>query len=233
MQKASCNTVSRLSWLWALLPLLLAAALVAPILGRDVFDIDESSTMINAGARHLGPFTPADAVHTSVSRSPDQAWGHVVVFSQWGQIAGWSELAIRSLPWLTGLLTLAWVYRIGRALFTARVALTAMLLLSTSVVFLTYMHKARSYGLAMLFAAIVLWAYWRVALHPRPPGRGARAVLVLGATGLLYAHYFGALLLPRWRSSTWSSCARSAAGGSRWYCSAWPRCSPCHKCLIC
>ena len=43
---------------WALLPLLLAAALVAPILGRDVFDIDESSTMINAGARHLGPFHP-------------------------------------------------------------------------------------------------------------------------------------------------------------------------------
>ena len=152
--------------------------------------------MINAGARHLGPFTPAEAVHTSVRRSPDQAWGHVVVFSQWGRLAGWSELAIRTVPWLTGLLTLAWVYRIGRALFTARVALTAMLLLSTSVVFLSYMHKARSYGLAMLFAAIILWAYWRVALHPLTPGLGARALLVLGATGLLYAHYFAALLLP-------------------------------------
>ena len=196
MQKASCNTVSRLSWLWALLPLLLAAALVAPILGRDVFDIDESSTMINAGARHLGPFTPAEAVHTSVSRSPDQAWGHVVVFSQWGRIAGWSELAIRALPWLTGLLTLAWVYHIGRALFSHRIALTTMLLLSTSVIFLTYMHKARPYGPAMLFAAIVLWAYWRVALHPRPPGRDARALLVLGATSLLYTNYFCALLLP-------------------------------------
>ena len=152
--------------------------------------------MINAGARHLGPFTLAEAVHTSVTRSPDQAWGHVVVFSQWGRVVGWSELAIHTLPWLTGLLTLAWVYRFGRSLFSARVALTAMLLLSTSIVFLTYMHKARSYGLAMLFATIVLWAYWRVALHPRPPGRGARALLVLGATGLLYAHYFGALLLP-------------------------------------
>ena len=196
MQKAFRNPTSRLSWLWALLPLLLAAALVAPILGRDVFDIDEAATMLNAGARHLGPFTPAEAVHTSVSRSPDQAWGHVVVFSQWGRIAGWSELAIRALPWLTGLLTLAWVYHIGRALFSQRIALTAMLLLSTSVVFLSYMHKSRSYGFSMLFAAIVLWAYWRVALSPRPPGRGAQVTLVLGATGLLYAHYFGALLLP-------------------------------------
>ena len=196
MQKALRIPASRLSWLWALLPLLLAAALVAPILGRDVFDNDEAATMIGAGARHIGPYTPAEAVAAFVSRWPDHAWGHVVAFSQWGRIAGWSELAIRTLSWLTGLLTLAWVYRIGRALFTARVALTATLLLSTSVVFLTYMHTARPYGLAMFFAAIVLWAYWRVALHPRPPGRGDRAFLVLGATGLLYAHYFAALLLP-------------------------------------
>ena len=81
MQKAFRYPASRPSWLWALLPLLLAAALVAPILGRDVFDIDEAATMLNAGARHLGPFTPAEAVHTSVSRSPDQAWGHVVVLA--------------------------------------------------------------------------------------------------------------------------------------------------------
>ena len=152
--------------------------------------------MIGAGARHIGPYTPAEAVAASVARSPDQAWGQVVVYSLWGRVAGWSELAIRALPWLTGLLALAWVYRLGRALFTARIALTATLLLATSVLFLTYMHVARSFTFAMLFAAIVLWAYWRVALHPRPPGHGARAALVLGATGLLYAHYFSALLLP-------------------------------------
>ena len=81
-------------------------------------------------------------------------------------------------------------------LFTARIALTATLLLATSVLFLTYMHVARSYAAAMLFAAIIIWAYWRVALQPHAPGRGSRAALVLGATGLLYAHYFSALLLP-------------------------------------
>ena len=152
--------------------------------------------MLSAGARHLGPFTPAEAIQASVTRSPDQAWGHVVVFSQWGRIVGWSELAIRALPWLTGLLTLAWVYQIGRALFAARIALTATLLLSTSVLFLTYMDIARSYAVVMLFSAIVLWAYWRVALSPRPSGYGAMVALVSGATALLYAHYFGALLLP-------------------------------------
>ena len=136
MLKALRIPASRLSWLWALLPLLLAAALVAPILGRDVLDVDESSTMTNAGARHLGPFTPAEAVAAFVSRWPDHAWGHVVAFSQWGRVVGWNELAIRTLPWLTGLLTLAWVYRLGRALLSQRIALTTMLLLSTSLVFL-------------------------------------------------------------------------------------------------
>ena len=196
MQKASCNTVSRLSWMWALLPLLLAATLVAPMLGRDVFDADEAATMLGAGARHIGPFTPAEAVTAFISRWPDHAWGHVVAYSLWGRATGWSELAVRALPWLTGLLTLACVYRFGRALFAARIALTATLLLATSVLFLTYMHVARSYAAVMLFAAIVLWAYWRVALSPSPPGLGSRAILVLGATGLLYSHFFGALLLP-------------------------------------
>ena len=195
MRKPFRNPASRLSWLWALLPLLLAAALVAPILGRDVFDADAAATMISAGARHFGPYTVAEAAAAS-SQWPDQGWGLVVAYSQWGRATGWSELAVRALPWLTGLLTLACVYRFGRALFTARIALAAMLLLATSVLFLTYMHVARSYTAAMLFATIVIWAYWRVALLPRPPGPGSRAILVLGATGLLYSHYLGALLLP-------------------------------------
>ena len=60
----------------------------------------------------------------------------MVAFSQWGRVVGWNELAIRTLPWLTGLLTLAWVYRLGRDLLSQRIALTTMLLLSTSLVFL-------------------------------------------------------------------------------------------------
>ena len=44
--------------------------------------------------------------------------------------------------------------------------------------------------------ALCIWSYWRVALHPRPPGRGAQAGLLLGSIGLLYAHYYCALFLP-------------------------------------
>ena len=122
-------------WLWALAPMLLAAALVVPFLGRDIFDIDEAATVISACAHYLGPCTPAEAVRAS-ARWPDHGWGHAIVYSQWGQLVGWSEFAMRVLPWLSGFLTLAWVYRLGRELFSPAIALVAMLLLATSVLFL-------------------------------------------------------------------------------------------------
>ena len=147
MSTGANKSTASLAWLWALLPLLLAATLVAPMLGRDVFDADEAATVISAGARHIGPYTVAEAAAAS-SRWPDQGWGIGVTHALWGRATGWSELAVRALPWLTGLLTLACVYRFGRALFAARIALTATLLLATSVLFLTYMHVARSYAAA-------------------------------------------------------------------------------------
>ncbi len=183
-------------WSWALLPMLLAAALVVPALNRDIFDVDEAATMIPAGARHLGPHSIFEAVDVSVTRWPGVGLGHVISHVVWGRLVGWSEFAVRALPWFIGILSLAWIYRTGRDLFNARVALVATLALSTSVVFLVYMHVARSYGAAILLATVALWGYWQVALAPRPPGIAGRLALVLGATGLLYAHYLCALLLP-------------------------------------
>ena len=43
-----------------------------------------------------------------------------MLLSIWGLLAGWNELAIRSLSLFVGLLTLAWVYRVGCDLFAAR-----------------------------------------------------------------------------------------------------------------
>ena len=74
--------------------------------------------------------------------------------------------------------------------------LFATLLLAASAFFLLYLSYARAFSLVACFGTMCLWHYWRVALQPRPPGRVARAGLLLAATGLLYMHYFGALLLP-------------------------------------
>ena len=195
MTERSQGRAAHLSWLWVL-PLLLAAALAIPQLDRDAFHADESSSLIVAGALRPGPWSLAEVWSAVARRSPEQALGWPMLLSIWGRVAGWSEVAVRALPLFAGMLALAWVGRTGRDLFAPRAGLFATLLLATSAFFLLYLSYARAFSLVTCFGTMCLWHYWRVALQPRPPGRVARAGLLLAATGLLYMHYFGALLLP-------------------------------------
>ena len=179
-----------------MLPLLLAAALAIPQLDRDAFHADESSSLIVAGALRPGPWSLAEVWSAVARRSPEQALGWPMLLSVWGRVVGWSEVSVRALPFFCGMLTLAWVGRTGRDLFAPQAGLFATLLLAASAFFLLYLSYARAFSLVACLATLCLWHYWRVALQPRPPGRVARAGLLLAATGLLYMHYFGALLLP-------------------------------------
>ena len=184
----------RLFWLWALPPLLLTAALVIPALGDIAFNGDETSSLLDgAGVSPSGPQSLAEIPNFL---APNQALGWPVLLFLWVRLAGWSEIAARALPLFAGLLTIAMAARTGRDLFGARAGLLAALLLSVSMFLQTYMLHARVFTLVAFCATLCLQAWWRVALHPRPPGRGAQMALLLGATGLLYMHYYAALLLP-------------------------------------
>ena len=193
MRKPIRNPASRLSWLLALLPLLLAAALVVPLLDVDAFNGDEPASLLAAGILRSGPWSLADVWDNTAPRHPP---GWVVLLSVWGLFVGWSEFAIRALSLFIGLLTLAWVYRAGSDLFAPAAGLVAALLLSASVFHLAYMVRAELYAPVALCAVICVWYYWRVALHSQQPGNGVQAGLLLGSIGLLYSHYLGALLLP-------------------------------------
>ena len=184
------------AWLWALLPLLLAAALSIPLLGDDAFTVDEPKTLFAAGVLSSGPHTLAGMLDVIAERSSEQALGWPVLVFVWGRLAGWSEPAIRLLPVLAGLLALALLARAGRDLLSLQAGVIAALLLSASAFFLAYMTHARAFTAVVLCTIVCTWCYWRIALRPRPPGRAAQAGLLLGATGILYLHYFGALLLP-------------------------------------
>ena len=113
MLKALRIPASRLSWLWALLPLLLAAAL--PSL---------CWTWTPSMAMSLSPSSPR--AFCVLALVPCRGLGHIaprhppgwsVLLSIWGLFVGWSEFAIRALSLFIGLLTLAWVYRAGRDFF--------------------------------------------------------------------------------------------------------------------
>ena len=194
--------------------------------------------MINAGILRVtwALVTPAEACSTSqLNARRIRRWGNVVVFSQWGRVAGWSELAdSQHLPWLTGMLSLAWVYRLGHTLFSHRIALTTMLLLSTSVIFLTYMIQAQDLtGLPCSSRPLSFGPTGALPCTHGQPGRGARALPGAGRDRpALYQLFLRAAAA---RAGALPSVLRAqgaAAGGSRCYCSDWPHCSPCHKCLI-
>ena len=185
-----------MAWLLALFPLMLAAGLVIPALGDIALHGDEPASLVTAGVFRPGPLYLVDVWNYTAEEDPDQALGWPLLFSVWGRVAGWSEVAARALPLFGGLLALAWVYRAGNDLFSPQAGLFAALLLSASLFPQTYMLHARAFSLVMLFTAWSLWAYWRNALCPRPPELRAQACLLIGMTGLLYSQYFGALLLP-------------------------------------
>ena len=196
MSTGANKSTASLAWLWALLPLLLAAALVTKQLDNMAFFGDEPDSLYAAGINNAGPRNLAEVWEFIAEKGPRVAQGWSKLLFIWGRIAGWSEPAIRSLSLFGGMLALAWVYRAGSDFFGPQAGLVAALMLATSVVFLAQMEHARAFPLVSLFTALILWSYWRVALHPRPPGPGAQAGLLLGSIGLLYSHYFGSLILP-------------------------------------
>ena len=180
-------------WLWAILPLLLAATLTIPLLDADPYNGDEPASLYAAGVLSTGSLTLAEVWdNTSVRHSP--GWNMLLFF--WARGVGSQALAIRTLALLVGLLTIAWGYRAGRDFFAPAAGTFAALLLSASLFHLTYMTRAGPYALVALCAALCLWSYWRVALRPRPPGRGAQVALLLGSTGLCYSNWLAALMLP-------------------------------------
>ena len=183
-------------WAWMVPVLLLIRALTIPWLDLEAFYIDEGASLFNVGALHTGPFPIAKVLEETEEHSSEQAPGWPMLLYAWSRLVGWSEPAVRTLPLLIGLLTIVLVCRTGYDLFTPSVGLTAALLLGGSSLLLVYVGVARAFTLVPFFATLAIRGYWRSTLRPRAPGPGALAEFFLGAPGLFYSHYFGALLLP-------------------------------------
>lgn len=183
-------------WWLALAPLLLAALLSSIQLDDNAFNRDEFKSLYSAGMYDSGPDTLQEVWRHVEETRPNQAQGWSKLLFVWGRLVGWHEPAIRALSSLAGLLALATLYRAGVALFSAQVAMLALLLSSASVFLLAHMAIARVFTLVALFTTLILWSYWCLAQARRPSGNAMLAVLLGASVGLLYSHYFAALLLP-------------------------------------
>lgn len=171
--------------------LLIATGLTVPRLNYDALSEDELNSVIAAGGAHYNTILfPWGVIRRTNERSPDQALGFPLIARVWGNFVGWEAFSLRVLPMLAGLVTIALTYRIGYDLFTPFVGVAAAGTLATSVYYITYMHKFRTFTLASLCIAAALWCYWRIALSHCSAGWFAYIAFIVAGIGIKYLHYF-------------------------------------------
>lgn len=177
--------------------LLLAALLRFHNLGVPAYDCDELYSLRIQG---LSPKAVASVVGRSVFHDlhPPLAY---LVYMVWISLFGTAEVAVRSLPLLLGLASVALLGLIGRRIGGTWVGLAAAALLACNPFHIAYSQEARSYALAV---ALVIAAHlFLLRSLGRASGRNliVYALLVIAA---IYTHYFAVLaLLPHGLIALW------------------------------
>jgi len=110
----------------------------------------------------------------------------------WVQAFGDSEFAVRSLSAVFGILTVAFVYRLGVVLYGERVGLLAAAVLALSKFSIYYSQEARMYTLLPLLATVSVYYFWKL-LHK--PGWRNALLYVAATVLLLYTQSYGVFLV--------------------------------------
>lgn len=183
--------------LLAMSALLLAAATLATFLLKvDALWYDEVRMYAKVGGGRFGDGRTIPEMLQYTIRYRD-SWPPLynLVFAGWGQVAGWSDYAMRLKALYLGLLALAMTYRLGADVGQSRwVGLLGAVLLASAAFFFHYLHEARGYTLAVLLAMTSAVLYWRLMTATRP-GLGLLSAFFLANAALLYTHYTTAFLL--------------------------------------
>ena len=174
-----------------MLVLLLAFALGADGLNADVIWLDELYSVSDMGVFNP-PRSPAQII--SAIRGHNN---HVPLFfllgAGWAQLAGWSQFALRFMSLVSGVLMIAWLYRLAADAVNRRTAVAAALLMSTNAFAILYFHELRMYALLMLLAVMHSGLYWRLA-HGFRVTRLTWFLFILTAAMLLYTHNYAIIV---------------------------------------
>ncbi len=185
-------------WILALLLLILLIGWGLSVRQWDADGLwyDEVWSLYNAGGPPDGPLPPWGITERIASQDPDQGIVHPLLLAAWSSAAGWTPFAGRMLSALAGLVAVAVVARLGRRVFSAEVGLFAAAIMLLSPFYIHYTHELRVMTLTTLCIVGLVWTYLdlmdtrRVALR-----RASMFGFVISGMGLLYTHYFAAIIL--------------------------------------
>ena len=166
---------------------LLAAVLRFYRLGHQGFWFDEGNT-----AQEVS-FTPG-AMLTLLKHyesTPPLYYGIAWV---WSRVFGDTEIGLRSLSALFGVLTVPVTFAAASKLVSRRTGLIAAALVAFNPYLIWYSQEARAYSLAVLLAGAGLWAF--ACVRANPSTRSVAAWAVISALALATEYYSVLVVLP-------------------------------------
>lgn len=118
---------------------------------------------------------------------------YYLALKAWGGIFGWSDVALRSLSMVLGLLAIALALLLCHKFFGKRSTVILAPMLAVAPVLTRYSQEARMYTMAMVLCLVVVYSY--VKIKEVAGSWKWRTIFVLSAAALVYTHYFASLLL--------------------------------------
>ena len=180
--------------LFAMVPVLLIGfALAAAQLNVDILWVDEMASVSAMGAEDP-PYSVFRIVESIVEHNPDHVPLYYIIGAGWARVVGWSQVSLRYLSLLFGVLTIAWLYRLSADVLDRRTAYLAAFLFATSAFVIIYFHELRNYTLWTLLSVIHVWHYWRL-VEGAKTGRASWIIFVMTTSALLYTHPFSPFVL--------------------------------------
>ena len=178
---------------WLIPFIFLLTFIVGTRLDMDGFWYDEVFTVRNAGGAGYGPLSPLEIYETIQADDPYQAIGYPFAIAAWGALVGWSEFALRVSSLLFTMIGLAFTYRLGRDVTaSSATGILSAVIFAFSTFTVHYSHELRAFTFVTIFSAMTIWAYTRILKNP---SRTAYLIFTIGGIGILYAHYYAAMLL--------------------------------------
>jgi mannosyltransferase len=119
--------------------------------------------------------------------------GYYITLKGWLLLTGDSEFALRALSAFAGVLTVACVYALGRALFAPGAGLVAALLVAINAFSVYYGQEARMYAALALLAAASMLTF--VRWMARPSWKTGVALAIVNAAGLYTQYVYPAVMV--------------------------------------
>ncbi len=188
---------------------LLTALILALALGLRVYRLDGQSLWYDEGnSVALAQRDVATIVSSAAADIHPPLY--YLLLHVWVRFVGVSDVGVRSLSALVGVLTVLVVFAIGRRWFGATAGLAAACLAAVSPFLIYYSQEARMYALAALLSALAMSLFLRLltvtaeggtAGAQPAPGAARRGTALLwlayvcSAAGAMYSHYFAATVV--------------------------------------